>query len=76
MQRGWKMIAKFTEKRTRVMLNEWYDAMGKRQFDLARSLHEQINQHLPKLQKNAKLKLRYQLFSHGFSCCLRKRRSE
>lgn len=73
MQRGWKMIAKFTEKRTLVMLNEWYDAMGKRQFDLARSLHEQINQHLPKLQKNAKLKLRYQLFFARFQLLFEKK---
>ncbi len=67
------MIAKFTEKRTLVMLNEWYDAMGKRQFDLARSLHEQINQHLPKLQRTQSSNSDISCFSHGFSCCLRKK---
>lgn len=72
------MIAKFTEKRTLMMLNEWYDAMGKRQFDLARSLHEQINQHLPKLQKNAKLKSQISAdFSARFQLLFeQKRRSE
>ncbi|MBV5121914.1 tetratricopeptide repeat protein [Bacillus halotolerans] len=56
------MISKFIEKRIQKMLNEWYTAIGKRKMDDAAALKEKIDQHLPKLKKNTKLWMRYQLF--------------
>lgn len=73
MQRGWKMIAKFTEKRTLVMLNEWYDAMGKRQFDLARSFTNKSISISPNYKRMQSSNSDISCFSHGFSCCLRKK---
>ncbi|KXZ20615.1 aspartate phosphatase [Bacillus nakamurai] len=67
------MIAKFTDKRLLTMLNEWYTAMGRRQFDLACSHQEKINQHLPKMKKNTKLWIRYRLFFSRFQLLFEKK---
>ncbi|MEC0697216.1 response regulator aspartate phosphatase [Bacillus atrophaeus] len=60
------MISKFTEKRLKNLLNEWYISMGKRQLDLACTFKEKIDQNLPKIKKNTKLWMHYQLFLSRF----------
>lgn len=44
------------------MLDEWYSAMSKRKMNHVCTLKEKIDQHLPKIKKNTKLWMRYQLF--------------
>ncbi|MGG1337060.1 aspartate phosphatase RapD [Bacillus subtilis] len=56
------MISKFIEKRMLNMLDEWYSAMSKRKMNHVCTLKEKIDQHLPKIKKNTKLWMRYQLF--------------
>lgn len=67
------MISKFIEKRMLNMLDEWYSAMSKRKMNHVCTLKEKIDQHLPKIKKNTKLWMRYQLFQAAISCFLKTR---
>lgn len=55
------------------MLDEWYSAMSKRKMNHVCTLKEKIDQHLPKIKKNTKLWMRYQLFQARHQLLLKTR---